>query len=146
MTNLLQFGEPATVSDYRRKVSLDSELYLSLGTGKVVGQSGSSRRSIFEEITKMTCISTRLADRPRVANLVAKTTRLRNKAPRFWLVFKYTPTLFLYLGGFVEMVCSSFDTKNQKCKETGMKIYEGMDVPCEIVRSKDKCKVVAMRK
>jgi hypothetical protein len=44
------------------------------------------------------------------------------------------------------MVCSSFDAKNQKCKETGMKIYQGMEVPCEVVGSPDKCKVVAMRK
>jgi hypothetical protein len=46
----------------------------------------------------------------------------------------------------VSMVCSSFDTKNQKCKETGMRIYQGMEVPCEVVNSPDKCKVVAMRK
>ncbi|WXG45154.1 MAG: hypothetical protein WED05_00220 [Candidatus Atabeyarchaeum deiterrae] len=44
------------------------------------------------------------------------------------------------------MVCSSLDQKNKKCKETGMKIYEGMDVPCEVVSSPSKCKVVAIRK
>nr|MDO8135136.1 hypothetical protein [Candidatus Njordarchaeum guaymaensis] len=43
------------------------------------------------------------------------------------------------------MVCSSFDSNTKKCKETGMKIYQGMEVPCEVVKSPDKCKVVAMR-
>ena len=44
------------------------------------------------------------------------------------------------------MVCSSFDSGSKKCKITGMRIYQGMEVPCEVVKTPDKCKVAALRK
>jgi hypothetical protein len=70
----------------------------------------------------------------------------KNCGYRYFAKFLNRSGVSCIVGDAWKMVCSSFDPSSKKCKETGMKIYQGMEVPCEVVNSPDKCKVVAMRK
>lgn len=43
------------------------------------------------------------------------------------------------------MVCSAYDSENDKCTKLGQKFYKGMQKPCENVTDPSQCPLVLMR-